>query len=294
MKVSKPIEELMGDSRLLTKVKTENYLLVHLELRPCSQTTMPVDLPGSQEMGSTIDGIISPKMSLIQQEQDPRRRLAAIASLKREMRDAYNRVVKTSEQYGAHLDWAGSLRLRTRVVDVRPTVQELYVFKERRLGGELKRLMKDREKIRKRAYANASPEMERVHLAYPEEFDGSWLREMGEILGYPRCCVDAYASDREGGLNVEARAARQLEDTMGAGEADPLAYFVGYFFPCSPGCDEALFKGKECLSRLADLDPSLGDIYSSLVAGNMENVLRQPEVIARYQAKAQGDSDIRR
>ena len=245
-------------------------------------------------MGSTIDGMISPKMGQIRQKHDPRRRLVAIASLKKEMRTAYNRVVKASEQYRAHLDWAAALRLRTRVVDVRPTVQELYVFKERRLGGELKRLMRDREKIRKRAYAKASPEMDPIQLAYAEEFDGSWLQEMGEILGYPRCCVDAYASDRERGLNVEARAARQLEETMVAGEADPLAYFVGYFFPCSPSCDEALFKGKECLSRLTDLDPSFGVIFSSLVAGNMENVLRQPEVIARYQVKTQGDPDIRR
>jgi len=289
MKVSKPIEGLMGDSRLLTRVKTENYLLVHLGLRPCSQTTMPVDLPGSQEMGSTIDGMISPKMGQIRQKHDPRRRLAAIASLKKEMRAAYNQVVKASEQYRAHLDWAAALRLRTRVVDVRPTIQEIYVFKERRLSGELKRLMKEREKIRKKAYARASPGMDRVRLAYPEEFEGSWLRDLGEILGYPECCVDAYASDREGGLNVEERAATQLEESLRAGEVDPMAYYVGYFFPCTPDCEAALFKGKEGLSRLADLDPSWGNLYSTIVVENMENIRRQPEIIARYRARAQGD-----
>ncbi len=281
------LHELMDDRRLKTRIKVENYILVHLEMRPCSQTTMPVDLPGADDMASTIDRMMSPKMGLIRGEPNPRRKLAAIASLKKEMRAAYDDLVRASEQYGAHVEWAGTLRLRTRIVDVRPTIQEIYVFKDRRLGGELKRLMMDREKIRKRAYAKASPEMDRVHLAYPEEFDGSWLREMGEILGYPRCCVDAYASDREGGVNVEERAARQLEEALAVGEVNPMAYFVGYFFPCSPECEAALFKGRECMSRLVDIDPQLGDLYFSLVAENMENVRRQPEVIAKYQSKVQ-------
>lgn len=282
-------QELKEDPRLKTRVKVENYLLVQLGMRPCSQTTMPVDLPSAEEMGSTIDRMMSPKMGQIKGEPDPRRRLAAIASLKKEMRAAYNQVVKASEQYKAHLDWADTLRLRTRIVDIRPTVQEVYVFKERRLGGELKRLMKEREKIRKRAYARASPGMDRVRLAYPEEFEGSWLRDLGEILGYPECCVDDYASDREGGLNVEERAATQLEESLRAGEVDPMAYYVGYFFPCTPDCEAALFKGKEGLSRLADLDPSWGNLYSTIVVENMENIRRQPEIIARYRAKAQGD-----
>jgi hypothetical protein len=282
-------QELKEDSRLNPRVKVENYLLVHLGIRPCSQTTMPIDLPGAEEMGSTIDRMMSPKMGQIKGEPDPRRRLAAIASLKKEMRAAYNQVVKASEQYRAHLDWADILRLRTRIVDVRPTVKEMYVFKERRLGGELKRLMKERAKIRKRAYARASPGMDRVRLAYPEEFEGFWLRDLGEILGYPECCVDAYASDREGGLNVEERAATQLEESLRVREVDPLAYYVGYFFPCTPDCEAALFKGKEGLSCLADLDPSWGNLYSTIVAGNMENIRHQPEVIARYRARAQGD-----
>jgi hypothetical protein len=286
------LTELNEDPRLKTRIKVENFVLVHLGLRPCSQTTFPVDLPGAEEMGSTIDGMMSPKMGQIRHESDPRRRLLAIASLKKEMREAYNMVVKGSEQYEAHLEWAGALRLKTRVVDVRPTVQELYTYKERRLGGELRRLMKDREKIRRRAYTSAYPGMDRARLAYPEEFEGSWLREMGKTLGYPECCVDAYASDREGGFSVEERAARQLEEAEGMGEVNPLAYFVGYFFPCSPDCEAALFKGKECLSRLIDLDPSWGDIYSHLVAENLENVRRQPEIIAKYQARAQGDPSV--
>jgi hypothetical protein len=282
----------MAESGILERIKVDNFLLVLAGARPCSQTTFPVDLPGAEEMGSTIDEMMSPKMGQIRHEPDHRRRLLAIASLKKEMREAYNRVVKDSEQYKAHLEWARALRLRTIVVDVRPTVQELYTYKERRLGGELRRLMKDREKIKRKAYTSAYPGMDRSRLAYPEEYEGSWLKKMGKTLGYPECCVDAYASDREGGFSVEERAARQLEESEGMGEVNPLVYFVGYFFPCSPDCEAALFKGNECLSRLIDLDSYWGDIYSSLVVKNLENVRRQPEIIAKYLARAQGDPSV--
>ncbi|UCH58096.1 MAG: DUF483 domain-containing protein [Candidatus Bathyarchaeota archaeon] len=287
------LQKLMGDPKLKTRVKVENLLLVHLGLRQCSQTVLPVDLPNAEGMGSTIDRRMAPKMIQIQRVTDPRRKLAAIASLKKEMRTAYDKVVRASDQYKGLLSWARDLRLRTRLADVRPTVQELYLFKEGRVGGRLKGLMKSRQKIRARVYASAKPGMERIRLAYPEEFEGSWLREMGEMLGYPGCCVEAYVSDREREFNVEERAARQLAEAEQLGNMDPLAYYVGYFFPCTPDCEQAASRGRECLESLADLDPSLGELYSTLVAGNLENVRLQPEVIARYRARVEGGPEVR-
>lgn len=282
------LRELLADERLKIRIKVENLLLVNLGVRPCSQTTIPVDLPGGEEMGRRIDEVMAPKMAMMRAEADPKKRLAAIFSLKNEMRTVYNEVVADSEQYEAHFNWARDLELRSRVVDVRPTVQEFYMFRERGTGGKLRKLMKERGKIRARAYSSAQPGINRVHLAFPEEFDGSWLKEMGEVLGYPSCCYNAYASDRENGLNVETRAVRQLEEAESLGVVDPLAYFVGYFFPCCPDCDEALAKGRESLSLLSGHDSSLGEIYVSLVTQNKESVLRQLEVISQYKARAEG------
>ena len=67
---------------------------------------------------------------------------------------------------------------------------------------------------------------------------------------------------------------------------DPLAYFVGYFFPCSPDCEAALFKGRECLSRLVDLDTSMGGVYTLL--GDAEHGDRLPT--ARGHSLLQGQS----
>lgn len=287
------LQKRMGDPRLKTRIKVENLLLVHLGLRPCSQTVLPVDLPNAKDMGSTIDKSMTSKVIQIRCMTDPRRKLVAIDSLKKEMRTAYDKVVRASDQYKGLLSWASDLRLRTRLADVRPTVQELYLFKERRVGARLKVLMKSRQKIRARAYASARPGMEKVQLTYPEEFEGSWLREMGVMLGYPGCCVEAYASDRELGFNVEERASRQLAEAEQMGNMDPMAYFVGFFFPCTPDCEQAVWRGRECLESLTDLDPSLGELYSTLVTENLENVRRQPEVIARYIDRIEGGPEVR-
>ena len=271
----------MADERLKTRLKVESLLLVYLGVRPCSQTTMPVDLPGAGEMGRIIDEAMAPKMALLQAKSDPKRRLATIISIKKDMKTAYDEVVVDSEQYNAHLDWPRDLGLLLRIADVRPTIQEIYMFKEKGTGDKLRKLMKKREKIKAQAYRNVQPGMDRVSFAYPEEFNKSWLRSMGEVLGYPGCCVEGYASDRVLGVNVEKRAAEQLDDMEDLSMVDPLAYFVRYFFPCRPNCDAALTIGRKSLSLLSDLDTSLGEIYTSLVVGNMEFVHSQPKITAR-------------
>ena len=116
------IEELMSDPRLLTRVKIENYLLVHLGLRPCSQVTLPAELPNGEDLGAAIDRRVYPHMSRIAATADPRKRLAAIEAVKREMRTAFREVVEASDQYRAHLEWADALGLRSLSIEVRPTV----------------------------------------------------------------------------------------------------------------------------------------------------------------------------
>jgi hypothetical protein len=277
--------DLMVESGILDRIKVDNFLLVLAGARPCSQTTLPAEMPGGGGMGSTIDDMVAPKMGALRSERDPRRKVAAIASLKKEMSRAYERVVMDSPPYRAHQRWVKALGLRSRYTDVRPTIQELYVFRDRSLGGKLKDLMKRREKLREKAYREASPD-QTARVAYPEEFNAPWLNEIGALLGYPDCCVEAYARDRVRGVNVESRASKQLKAAEREGDLDPYVYFVGYFFPCSPRCEAARALGRSCQERLDELAPGFGRLYPSMVAANRERVLRQPELIAEYQAKA--------
>jgi len=285
MKESKTINGLMDDPRLHARVKIENYLLVHLKLRPCSQTTFPTELPDGDALGAAIDERIYPLMSSIGAVADPRKRLTVIDGVKKEMRAAFKEIVEASDRYRAHLKWTEALGLRSLRVEVRPTIQELYLFKDKEVAKRLKRLMKEREKLRRQALRRPSPNLGRVQLAYPGEFKSRWLREMGGLLGYPSCCVDRYASEREHGVSVEKREAQQIREAEQRGAVDPFTYFVGYFFPCSPYCDKALSRGREYHERLRGLDPSLGKVYMSIVSENLDHIRRQPEIIAEYKTK---------
>lgn len=284
------IDGLMADPLIADRVKIENYLLVYLGLRPCSQITLPAELPDGKTFGADIDERTYPLLSGVRAETDPRRKLKAIEDVKREMRIAFKEIIEASKQYHAHLKWGKALGLQCLRAEVRPTVQELYLFKEREVKKRLKRLMKDRESLRRQVMHRPPPSLGRVQLAYPEEFHGGWIRNMGELLGYPACCAEQYASDREGGIAVEERASQQIKEAGQHGAIDAFAYFVGYYFPCSPSCDSAITRGRECHTSLNDIDPKLGEIYTSIVGENRDRVLRQPEIIAEHRARAMESS----
>lgn len=281
------LSDFLNNSHILPRVKMGNFLLVSLGLRPCSQMTLPAELQNVESMASAIDEQIFPKIRSLQSEPDPRKKLVLIGALKKEMRRTYERFVKGTEIYRSHLSWVERIGLRKMVVDVRPTIEELYIFKDKDIGKKLRKLMKDREKYRAEAIASVRTGMERTRYVFPEEFQGSWIREIGKILGYPACCVEAYASNREEGINVEFRASRQIEEAMKMGTLNPLTYFVGYFFPCSPNCDDALARGLICRERLFELHPGLGEMYLESVADNMEIVRRQPEITEKYKARTE-------
>lgn len=72
------------DPVLLPRMKVENYMLVDLGVRLCSQTTLSAELPNAQAIGSAIEGVVSPRMGLLQTETDPMRRMAAAKDPQRE------------------------------------------------------------------------------------------------------------------------------------------------------------------------------------------------------------------
>ena len=270
------VEELLEDDRLSLGVKLEDYLLVYLGVRPCSQITIPAELPSGREMGRIIDEMIYPTLLRIRRGDR-----GAIGDVKRAMRRAYREVVENSEEYKAHLEWAERLGLRWMMDEVRPTVRELYLYGEGETGRKLRRLMERREKLRREALKR--PRGLGIYLAYPEELEADWVMEMGGLLGYPECCVERYARERSMGLEVEERAYRQLEEA----EADAMAYFVSYFFPCSPSCPEAVSMGLRCLRLLGELHPRLGELYRGRMEENLELVRRLPTIIREHRAEAE-------
>ena len=284
------LDGFFGLELVLPRVKVENFLSIYLKLRRVSQVTIPAEFPGGSEMGALIDERVKPGLVKVQSIKDPRGKMVAIEALKRLMDHAFSEVVEGSEQYLSHYDWAERLGLRTNQVQIRPTVHELYLFLENSAKRELGGLLKDRNKLRRKAQRKPDPARGGIQFAYPEEFDARWLKRMGRLLGSPGCCVDSYARDRVDGVNVEVRASEQLVEAEKQGKVDPYAYFTGFFFPCLPDCEAALESGQRWSEGLGELDPRLGELYGELAKINHDQVLLQPEIIKRYLGQFKGDS----
>jgi len=286
MKGTSSIEGLLGDERLPPRIKIENCLSVKLGLRPCSQLTVPAELPEADSMGAAIDRRMYPLMKGLDSINDIRKRVKTIRHVKEEMRSAYEDIVTKSDRYRALMDWAKGLGLRSLHYEVRPTVREVFLYSNAHTGAALKKLMDERRRILRSMIQRPSTEIDRMHVTYPEEFNADWLTRMGELLGYPACCASAYASDRASGVSVEERAAHQIEEAERREPIDPYAYFVGYFFPCNPRCKTAQDLGHAFSQRFEGIGHGIATTYSSIVEGNLRLVRDQPEIIRRYQAKA--------
>lgn len=282
----KDLGELLAEQRVARKVSVENLALVSLGLRMCSQTTIPAELPSGEAMGAAIDARFKPQMERLRAIQDQKTRIKTIGEIRKGMASAFEEVVEGSPDYKALASWAKRLGLKVNQVEVRPTVHEVYLYRERDTLKELQRLTQERGKLRVEAVKRPEPSRGQLQFAYPEEFNGPWVRRMGRLLGYPDCCVDRYASDREQGINVEERAATQLKEFRG--EPDPHTYLASYFFPCTPTCEKAKARGELYHSKLSEALPEAGEAYGTIIRENLERVRRQPEIIGEYLSRIRG------
>lgn len=282
------LDKLLADGLILNRVKLECLLMPYMGLRPVSQITVPAEFPDGLGMGQRIDRALKPQMSRLQAVTEPRAKLKAVNETKKLMEKQFEMVVEGSESYAAYYRWSDRLGLKSEQAQVRPTVHEIFMFKDRRDRRELKRLIRDREKLRARVRRRPDPRMSRVRFAYPEEFNAEWINRMGRLLGYPECCIKRYKQDRVKGVNVETRAATQLAETLKEEKKlDTHAYILGFFFPCRPDCPDSTEKGIRWHQEFSEMDERLGAMYEELLGVNATMVLKQPELINRYLSQFQ-------
>lgn len=279
------VEEFIDETKITAKAKLEAFLATALKLRPASQITIPAEFPSGLEMGRQIDQNVQPHMMQLREIQDLMARAMAVQALKKLLENNFETIVEASDEYLVHYEWAKRLELRHNQIKVRPTVHEFYLYTERDTGRTLDKLMREREKIRKKVQRKPGENVNSIRFAYPEEFEYKWLLGLGKELGYPECCVKQYAEDRKNGVNVEARASQQLLDAVKEKDVDTHAYYTGYFFPCSPQCENAIKQGHKWHNELTGLQEKLGELYEQNIYINSELVLRQPELIQQYLAQ---------
>lgn len=276
-------EEILDESLLLDYVKIEDYLMVALEVRPCSFLTIPAEFPNGDELGKRIDELCAEDLQAVL-GATPDKKGVLIQRLKKRIWESFKKVVFASATYKAHMEWAKKLSLQTFDVEVRPSIRELYLFKDSKVKGELRRLANIRNAARERIKISMDASKSKTWLAFPEELAPEYLASVGELLGYPSCCVEKYVHDRlSEGASVEVRASREIEQLKKeGGEPDLYVYFARNFFPCEPRCRIAGEIGRKAFALLSDVSPKLGDLYLECIRDNVGIVQKYPEITKQY------------
>jgi len=279
-------EMMLDESLLLDHVKTEDYLMVALEIRPCSFLTIPAEFQNGDELGRKMDELCREDFQAVLSAAADRKGVL-IHKLKKRIQESFKKVVYASAVYEAHMKWSRKLFLQIYDVEVRPSIHELYLFKNSKIKKELRRLMNVRNAAREKAALSMDVTQRRTSLAYPEELSSEYLVSVGKLLGYPFCCVERYIHDRlHGDVDVETRASRQVEELRKREEEpDVYAYFVRDFFPCEPRCRSASAVGRKTFDLLSGVNPKLGDLYLECVRRNVEMVEKYPDLIRQYREK---------
>ncbi len=281
--MSNIIDEFINDNKILNRVKVEDYLSVYLELRPCSFFTIPAELPNANEIGRKIDEECRQDLILIMGTRDLGLRGEMIIKLRNKIRKLMKKYVFKSEIFKAHERWAKILDLKMKIEEVRPSIYEVFLYRDSSIGKRLKKLFKIRHDIRKAILRLKPLTLPPSLLVYPEELSKIYVTELGELLGYPKCCIERYAEDRNSNIYVEERASKQIRELkLSGGSPNIYAYFVNGFIPCSPTCSNAIAKGKEIYEALNKLNPKAGEFYLKCLKSNMNIVENYPQLISKY------------
>jgi hypothetical protein len=280
------VEELLKDPLMLGYVKTEDFLTVALDIRPCSFLTIPAEVPNASEMGEKIDALCGEDFQTIKAAPVDKK-VILIGKMKEKLHETFKAVVYNSDTYRAHLDWIRKLGLQTFDFEVRPTIHELYLFKVSSLKGELRKLMNYRRIERERIVASRAMSETPSRLAYAEELSFDYVTSVGKLLGYPICCTDRYATERvHEGISVEMRASKQIEELKRNNEMpDAYAYFARNFFPCSPNCQNASQIGRKTVEILNSINPRLSSLHFECMRKNLEVVEKYSELIRQFRNK---------
>lgn len=279
-------EEMLDEPLLLDHVKIEDYLMVALEIRPCSFLTIPAEFHNGDELGRKIDELCAEDLQAVLNATADKKG-ALIRRLKNKIRESLKKVVFASVTYEGHMNWSRKLHLQTFDVEVRPSIHELYLFRDSKAKSELRSLMRVRTATRERVRLRMDASKKRTRLAFPEESSSEYLVSVGKLLGYPSCCVERYVRERvHEGASVEARASRQVEQLRKEGEEpDVYAYFARNFFPCKPICQNAREIGRKTFGLLSSLHPKLGNLYCKCITNNVEMVEACPRLTTRHREK---------
>ncbi len=291
---TKMVTQMLNDDNLQQQTKLEDYLAVAVEARPVSMLLVPADFPDAEGIKGRIDhgfraryyhgrsheGITAfldtIRYGAMRAFMNPLKYKASL------LREAFEDNVFSHSNYKSHRRWAKRLGLETYETQVRPSLDEMYLASDPGKIGEIAAFQQRREEIRREVVQQRRQQGDMQFVLLPEEQSSEYLSGLGNLLGYPQCCIDAYIDDVEGGIDSALRASNQLselKDSQQEGENAPVeAYFASTFFPCTPACEQARTTGRQIASRLAEVDERLQDHANRAFRANMDFVRKYPQI----------------
>jgi hypothetical protein len=290
------LKEFMAEEVIPLRTKFDDYLAVALDVRRASQFISPAELPDAAILGATIDDRFRQKMSgrklpgeslgdFVKNKMGKywrRNRAQEVRYRLDTLRAIYKDVVENSHSFKTYIGWAKRLGLSYKELESRPTIREIYLFKDPEVARELDELQDLRKDIRWERMRSAAANQPGYARAFPEEQTPAFLKKLGRILGFPSCCIERYAFDRESAvLSPEQRASDQLVHLEEDEEWNSRAYFTKDFFPCQPDCESAATSGDAIYEALMAIDPEIAQEYARHLSGNVELVRQYPEIIRK-------------
>jgi len=280
---SRVVDELINDGRVLDRVKVELYVPVALGLRRCAVIELPASLPDGLQLARKVNEACRGDYELVIREQDPVRKWPLIVALKNNLQKGFEEEVMNSESYVALTYWEKKLRLRRHMIVLRPTIREVYIYRDMDRWWTIRRLAQQRLRLRRDAIRD--PRYRDI-AAFPEEFAPEYLRDTGRLLGYPSCCVEAYIRDRAAGTVAEIRLSRQLQSLPDRERTLSMySFFTKDFYPCRPECPEAEKTGRRFFEALGNLDQRLGQLYLKCLQQNRDFVENYGTHVAMHVAE---------
>ncbi|NQU78835.1 DUF483 domain-containing protein [Candidatus Woesearchaeota archaeon] len=98
--------------------------------------------------------------------------------------------------------------------------------------------------------------------------DPAVTRKIGNILGYPECCIDKFSKERTLVKNQETKIVEALSKSKSANSA---AFFTREFFPCKINCKNAIKTGEKIIDELGKKDQNLASAYRIVMEINLES-----------------------
>jgi hypothetical protein len=88
------------------------------------------------------------------------------------------------------------------------------------------------------------------------------IKDIGKILEYPQCCIEAFANCMQNEIIADDYAQEQIIKYRQSGrDVNPFAYFVWGFIPCKPDCKPAVEKGQAIFKKFMQIDKEIATAY---------------------------------